>query len=306
MIDSFRNRLQKNDRHFRKWAKRRGITCYRLYDRDIPEFPFIVDRYEEHIHVQTLRDDDIPPEIATAVAEVLDAPPELVHTKKRSGQKDAQYEKTGERGDFFVVHEGGHRFLVNLDAYLDTGLFLDHRPARTMIGERAKGKRFLNLFAYTGSFTVYAAAGAPESVTVDLSNTYLDWAKKNFELNGMPLSRHSLVRNDAMAYLEDAVRRREHFDLIVLDPPTFSNSKKMQSHFDVQQDHVKLIRYCMHLLNPGGELFFSNNLRSFKLDQTALAAYHIVETSPQTVPEDFRNKKIHRSWLFSRQGEKTA
>src|SRR5487761_2262032 len=174
----FENRLRKNARHLAKWGKRRGISCYRLYDRDIPEYPFVVDYYEGRIHLQALFG-DVPIEIVNAVSTALELPLDAVRTKKREGQKgDSQYEKTGNAGEEFVVSENGYQFIVNLEAYLDTGLFLDHRNMRKMIGERSFGKRFLNLFAYTGSFTVYAAkGGAIASTTVDLSNTYLEWAR---------------------------------------------------------------------------------------------------------------------------------
>lgn len=295
-MEMFANRLRKNARHLAKWGKRRGISCYRLYDRDIPEFPFVVDHYEGRIHLQILSG-DFGSEVARAAADALQLPIESIHVKKREGQKgDSQYEKTGRRGEDFVVSENGCRFIVNLDAYLDTGLFLDHRNMRKMVGERAKGKRFLNLFAYTGSFTVYAAkGGAISTATVDLSNTYLDWAKRNFELNSV--LNNNNIRSDVKVFLEDS---REQYDLIVLDPPTFSNSKKMSGDFDVQRDHAQMIEKCMEILAPGGELFFSSNLKSFKLDEASLSRFEHAEISSLTVPEDFRNKKIHRAWLFKR------
>ena len=293
----FANRLRKNARHLAKWGRRRGISCYRLYDRDIPEFPFVVDYYEGRIHLQALSG-ELSDEIVKAAADALELPVEAIHLKRREGQKgDSQYEKTGMSGGDFVVSENGCQFIVNLDAYLDTGLFLDHRNMRKMIGERAFGKRFLNLFAYTGSFSVYAAkGGAISTTTVDLSNTYLDWAKRNFVLNGMDLNKNILIRSDVKKFLEEW---KGEYDLIVLDPPTFSNSKKMEGNFDVQRDHVSMIEACMRLLAPGGALYFSNNLRSFRLDEEALSGYEFSEISAQTVPEDFRNRKIHRSWVFT-------
>lgn len=305
----FANRLRKNARHWGKWAKRQEIACYRIYDRDIPEFPVAVDIYADRVHLQEfdtgwqMSDEDHAQwveGIRAAVSEVLELPLDAVVFKLRARQRGtAQYEKTGAQGEDFVVEEGGHRFIVNLEEYLDTGLFLDHRNTRRMVGDRAAGKRFLNLFAYTGSFTVYAAAGgASSSVTVDLSNTYQDWARRNFELNGMDLSRHLLVREDVFAWLDRAVAAKERFDLIVMDPPSFSNSKKMTGVLDVQRDHPQLINQCLKLLSPAGELFFSTNLRSFSLDEAALAPCRLKEISGQTVPEDFRNKKIHRCWLI--------
>lgn len=292
----FENRLRKNARHLAKWGKRRGISCYRLYDRDIPEYPFVVDYYEGRIHLQALFG-DVPIEIVNAVSTALELPLDAVRTKKREGQKgDSQYEKTGNAGEEFVVSENGYQFIVNLEAYLDTGLFLDHRNMRKMIGERSFGKRFLNLFAYTGSFTVYAAkGGAIASTTVDLSNTYLEWARRNLEINNINSNKNILIRDDIKVFLD---KEQGHYDLIVLDPPTFSNSKKMTGTFDVQRDHADMIKQCMNLLSHDGELFFSNNLKSFRLDQDALSNFDFREISAQTVPEDFRNKKIHKAWIF--------
>ncbi len=308
-ISIFSNRLTKNFRHWSKWAKRRSIGCYRLYDRDVPEFPVALDLYEQRAHLQEFDTGWQTEEaeyanwvesLRRAASEVLELPLSAIAFKQRRRQRGlAQYEKTGAQGEDFIVREGGHRFIVNLEEYLDTGLFLDHRNTRRMVQERATGKRFLNLFAYTGSFTVYAAAGgAVRSTTVDLSNTYQDWSKRNFELNGMDLERHELVRADVFAFLADAVKRGERYDLIVMDPPSFSNSKKMTGVLDVQRDHAPLINQCLKLLTASGELFFSTNLRSFQLDEAVLATRSVKEISGQTVPEDFRNRKIHRCWLI--------
>lgn len=308
-IDMLVNRLRKNARHWGKWARRYGITCYRLYERDIPEFPVIIDYYEGQVHLQEVDTGwQMAPEehaawmqgIRQVVAEVLEIPQEAVFTKIRRRQKGlAQYEKVGGSGIERIVHEGGHQFYVNLQDYLDTGLFLDHRHTRQLVQERAAGKRFLNLFAYTGSFTVYAAAGgARASVTVDLSNTYQEWTQRNLELNGIDLARHQLVRQDVFAYLADAARAQAQFDLIVMDPPSFSNSKKMAGVLDIQRDHVALINAAMRLLSPHGEFFFSTNLRSFQLDPCVPAAFAVEEISARTVPEDFRNKRIHLCWLL--------
>jgi 23S rRNA (cytosine1962-C5)-methyltransferase len=309
-INVFINRLRKNVRHWSKWARRQGIACYRIYDRDIPEFPVAVDIYEQRVHLQEIETGWQQEEeehqrwadgIRQAVSEVLELPLDAISFKIRARQRgQAQYEKTGARGEDFVVAEGGRRFIVNLEQYLDTGLFLDHRNTRRMVGECAKGKRFLNLFAYTGSFTVYAATGgAVSSTTVDLSNTYQDWARRNFELNGMDLQRHELVRADVFAFLEQAVKTGARYDLIVMDPPTFSNSKKMAGVLDVQRDHAQLINQCLRLLPPGGELFFSTNLRSFKIEAEALLPCSVKEISALTVPEDYRNRKIHRCFLLT-------
>lgn len=310
-FNAYRNRLIKNIRHISKWARRQGITCFRVYDCDIPQFPITIDFYEGRVHLQEVNTGWIQSDedhhawlnsLATITSEVLDIPSSSVSLKHREKQKGhQQYEKTGSTGEDFIVHENGLKFIVNLDAYLDTGLFLDHRTTRSMVRSEAQGKRFLNLFAYTGSFTVYAASGgATHSTTVDLSNTYQSWTQRNLELNQINLSRHELVRADVFSYLENAIIKKEKFDLIVLDPPSFSNSKKMLGILDVQQDHPKLIRQAMDLLNPQGKLFFSNNLRSFSLDENLSSAMNILDITTKTIPEDFRDKKIHHCYLITK------
>ncbi|OQS42107.1 class I SAM-dependent methyltransferase [Chromobacterium haemolyticum] len=310
-VSPFANRLAKNFKHHAKWARRQGLEAWRVYDKDVPQFPFAVDVYGERIHLQEYdtgweMEDDAYREWINAVVDSLCAVTGLAHEavtlKNRRRQKGvSQYEKAGQQGSDFIVNEFGQRFIVNLDAYLDTGLFLDHRNTRKRVREEAAGKRFLNLFAYTGSFTVYAACGgAISSETVDMSNTYQDWSRRNFELNGLDLARHQLVRADVFQYLEEAVDGGKQFDLIVMDPPTFSNSKKMRDILDVQRDHVWLIDYAMALLAPGGTLYFSNNLRSFKLDERLADDYVISDISAQSVPEDFRNRAIHQCWRVRR------
>lgn len=308
-INDFINRLGKNIKHQLKWAKRHGLEAWRIYDKDIPQFPFAVDVYGEHIHLQEYDTGWLmhPEEYRQWLADVCEAvqfvtgfPAQNIHLKQRARQKGtAQYEKTGTAGEDFIVCEHGRRFWVNLDKYLDTGLFLDHRNTRARVGAEAEGKRFLNLFAYTGSFTVYAATGgAVSSESVDLSNTYLEWAQRNFALNGIDAERHRTVRADVFQYLRDAQTQNKRFDLIVLDPPSFSNSKKMAGVLDVQRDHTALIDGAMSLLDAGGTLYFSNNLHSFRLDDALAARYRIRDLSRQSVPEDFRNRKIHRCWRF--------
>ena len=306
-ITAFANRLGKNAKHYLKWARRHNIEAWRLYDRDIPQFPFAIDVYGGQIHLQEYDTGWLmqPEEYETWLSEVLEAvafitgfAPADIHLKRRERQKGTQqYEKTGKAGADFIVHEHGRRFWVNLEKYLDTGLFLDHRNTRQRVGEMAAGKRFLNLFAYTGSFSVYAATGgAAASETVDLSNTYLDWARRNFELNGIDEARHQIVRADVFQYLQAAAQAGKTFDLIVMDPPSFSNSKKMLDILDIQRDHQKLIDGAMALLASDGLLFFSNNLRSFALDEAVAQKYAVKDISKQSVPEDFLNKKIHQCW----------
>ncbi len=304
-IIPFINRLKKNHKHLAKWARRQDVSCYRVYDRDLPEFPLAIDLYADRLHIAEydtgwqIDDEDYQvwqEGVIAAAAEALGLDEARVAFKTRRRQKGlAQYEKTGVEGEDFVVMEGGLKFWVNLDAYLDTGLFLDHRPTRARVRAEAAGRRVLNLFAYTGSFTVYAAAGgARETVTVDLSNTYQDWTRRNLELNGLWGPQHKLVRADVLQWLQDAVDAGERFDLIVMDPPSFSNSKKMLDVLDVQRDHVWMVDSAMQLLNPGGVLYFSNNFRGFKLDPQLAGRYALEDISAQSVPDDFRNRKIHQ------------
>lgn len=306
-IGAFVNRLGKNIKHLRKWAQRQDIEAWRMYDRDIPQYPFAADIYADHVHLQEydtgwlMHKTDYAKwlaEVVEAVLFVTGLPKEHIHVKKRQRQKGKdQYEKTGITGTDFVIHEHGRAFWVNLDKYLDTGLFLDHRNTRQKIGNIAAGKRFLNLFAYTGSFSVYAATGgALFSETVDLSNTYLQWAQRNFELNGLDMQAHQIVRADVFQYLQKAVEDHKQFDLIVMDPPSFSNSKKMLDILDIQRDQEKLIDGAMRLLSKQGSLYFSNNLRSFTLNPVLEQRYDVNNISRKTIPEDFRNTRIHQCW----------
>jgi 23S rRNA (cytosine1962-C5)-methyltransferase len=306
-VTDFANRVRSRARHLRKWARRIPTQCYRVYDRDIPEFAFALDVYGERAHLQEYArraEEDDPAHAAwrasvhEAAAAALDLPLTSVTLKlrERRGAGD-QHEKTGRAGSSFMVEEQGRRFLVNLEAYLDTGLFLDHRTTRAMVAAESSGRRFLNLFCYTGSFTVYAAtAGASASVSVDLSNTYLDWARQNFVLNGLDPARHSLLRADVLRWLPEADARGERFDLVVLDPPVLSRSKAMLDSLDVQRDHAQLIAGCARLMRPGGVLYFSTNLQRFRLDDDAFTGFEAQDISARTVPEDFRNRRIHRCW----------
>lgn len=300
----FANRLQKNLRQLGKWARREGIECYRVYDADMPEYALAIDLYGDWVHVQEYAPPrSIDPE--KAQARLLDALGAIPHAlgisqdrvvvKRRERQSGTrQYERQASQGQFLEVAEGGVRLLVNLTDYLDTGLFLDHRPLRLRIQREAAGKRFLNLFCYTATATVHAAKGGARSTTsVDLSKTYLDWARRNLSLNGFS-DRHRLEQGDVMAWLADD---RGEYDLIFIDPPTFSNSKRMEGVFDVQRDHVALLDLAMARLAPGGVLYFSNNFRKFVLDAGLEARYAVEEISASTLDEDFkRNTKIHRAW----------
>lgn len=305
------NRLARMFRHWRKWARRNEITCFRIYEKDIPDQPLIVDWYDGRVLVYAMhrKKDETPEqrdawleEVASEVKEGLQVTEEQLFFKERKRQKGlAQYERLANERQEFIVTEGGHQFIVNLSDYLDTGLFLDHRNTRKIVQNEAAGKRMLNLFAYTGSFSVYAAAGgAVSTTTVDISNTYLDWARRNFELNQLDPGRNRLERADVLRWLPDAIQARRQFDLIVCDPPTFSNSKKMAGFFDVDSQHPVVINQCLELLTPNGMLYFSTNSRSFKLREDALAPCQVLEISKLTVPEDFRNERIHRCWLFAK------
>lgn len=305
----FENRLRKMARHYGRWARRQDIHCYRIYDADIPEFPFAIDRYEQFVHVSEYERPHERSEIEQRgwrlqcrriIETVLEVPKEQLFLKDRQPQSgDAQYEKRMAKGREHPVREGGLQFLVNLTDYLDTGLFLDHRQTRERVRQQISGKRFLNLFAYTGSFTVYAAAGkATYSLTIDLSNTYLNWAERNLALNQLTDDRHEYLRADVLDWLKKPTER--NFDVIVLDPPTFSNSKAMYSVLDVQRDHAFLVNRCLRLLRPGGLLIFSTNFRRFRLAAATIESDSIREITAQTVPPDFRNKKIHACWEIKR------
>ena len=302
----FANRLKKRARHLRRWPTRRGITCYRIYERDIPEIPLVVDRYEDHLHIveferpherDLARHADWLELMRITAANTLEVPLDNVVLKSRMRQAGLeQHEKLNDTGEEIVVREDGLEFLVNLTDYQDTGLFLDHRAARKMIRDLSEGQRVLNLFAYTGAFSVYAAAGqAREIVTVDWSHTYLDWARRNIERNNLLRPAYQFERDDTRQFLQGLDPDRQ-FDIIVCDPPTFSNSKRTDDVWSVQEDHAELIRMLLLNLAPDGRIFFSSNYRRFKLDEDALRGAVAQEITKQTVPEDFRNQRVHRSW----------
>lgn len=304
-LDDLANRLRKNARHWDRWARREGLQAYRVYDRDIPEFPYAIDRYGDFALVQEFERATAPAATAASVplnviAAALELLPEhLVFTQRRRQRGSAQYEKSEQRGHCFPVRERELRFEVNLGRYLDSGLFLDHRDTRRLVGGRAAGRTLLNLFAYTGSFTVYAAAaGASRTVTVDMSHTYQNWTRRNLLLNGYDdFKRHTLVCEDVLQFLARAAAARARFDLIVLDPPSFSNSKRMQASFDVQRDHPVLLRQVLRLLAPDGELYFSTNRRGFRLAAEVAGFAAADDITARTVPADFRRHPPHRCWL---------
>jgi 23S rRNA (cytosine1962-C5)-methyltransferase len=312
------NRLKRVHRHLRKWARRTGVTCYRLYEKDIPDQPLIVDWYDgaavcwayERTRNETPADEEAWLVNVTAAIRVgLDLPAENVFLKRRFRQQDrqegdGQYHRLEQRTVMKVVEEHGLKFEVNLSDYVDTGLFLDHRPTRQRVGSESAGKRVLNLFAYTGAFTVHArAGGAAATTTVDLSNTYLEWATRNLTLNGFIVGgAHRLEKADCLQWLASAPARGERYDVIICDPPTFSNSKAMEQTFRIDHDHPWLLEQCAKLLAPGGTLYFSTNFRGFRLAETGLPALTITDISDASVPEDFRNRKIHQCWRMTRSG----
>jgi len=302
-----RNRLSKNEKRLRKWARNEGIEAFRLYDRDIPEIPLAIDRYGDALLLALYerpyeKDEELEEEwldlMSRAAAEALGIDAGLVFRRTRKRQRGTdQYER--ERADKAerIVREGGLSFIVNLSDYLDTGLFLDHRTTRSMVRAESRGKDALNLFCYTGSFSVYAAAGGASSVTsVDLSNTYLEWAGRNLALNGAPPSARALVRADVRAFLARARAEGRAWDLIVADPPTFSNSKSAED-FDVNEDWPVLLADCLALLRPAGRLYFSTNSRRLRWRPELLAVVG-EDISAATVPLDFRDAKAHRCWRF--------
>jgi len=307
--EMFANRLKKNLKNVGKWAFREGISCYRLYDADMPEYAVAIDIYNDWVHVQEYQaPEGVLPEnarrrlkqIMSVLPEVLKVLPEkiVLKVRKRTKGKD-QYEKFDTSGRFFDVEENGLRFQVNLVDYLDTGLFFDHRITRQLIKDYSSGKRMLNLFCYTGTATVYAAAGgARHTTSVDLSHTYLLWAEKNLALNGFSGNMNRLVQADCLEWIKGC---KDRYDLIFLAPPTFSNSKKMKDTFDIQRDHIRLLKQVLELLAPDGLLIFSCNRRRFKLDTEALSEWKIKDITQTTIPRDFkRNKRIHHCFEIRR------
>ncbi|HET9058152.1 MAG TPA: class I SAM-dependent methyltransferase [Chitinophagaceae bacterium] len=306
-IKMFENRLTKVFKHLSKQARRQGISCYRIYDKDLPEFPLIVDVYDDKIylaeykakhHLSEEEYDLWLQDSLEVISKVTNVPGNKIYLKqrRRKTERTDQYQKTGEKSEFFVVEENGLKFKVNLSDYLDTGLFLDHRITRERIRKESNGKKVLNLFAYTGSFSVYAVAGGAEEVTtVDLSNTYIQWAKDNFALNGFTdQSKYHFIITDVLQYLDEL--KLNSFDLIVMDPPTFSNSKKMKEFLDIQQDHVALINKCLLALKPGGVLYFSTNYTKFFLESEKIKASQIKDITQATTPFDFEGKL--RRWCY--------
>jgi 23S rRNA (cytosine1962-C5)-methyltransferase len=306
-MSMFRNRLIKVFRHLSKQARRLQLSCYRLYDHDLPEFPFCIEFYDEKLYVAEYKrrhgmseeeHDHWMEKSLEIISEVLSINKDNIFLKLRQRKPGrlGQYQRINEEQHEFAVTENGLQFIINLSDYLDTGLFLDHRITRQMVKEKSAGKKVLNLFAYTGSFSVYAAAGnADEVVTADLSKTYLQWAEKNMRLNGFnDPAKYSSVQTDVMQYLKQLPA--DHYDIIVMDPPTFSNSKRMDDFLDIQRDHAGMINDCMRSLRPGGILYFSTNSRKFVLDEKSIQASTIKDITKATTPFDFEGRLFR--WCY--------
>lgn len=304
------NRLKKNYKKLKSWLKQESIEAYRLYEKDIPEYPYIVDIYKDNAVVyekgKKLEDDEQNlrhkhlGQVFDAIKQTLDIDESRIIFKKREVQKgNVQYEKEDDEDERIIVRERSSQFYINLYDYLDTGLFLDHRPLRKIINSESKNKKVLNLFAYTGSISVAAALGGAHVTTVDMSKTYINWAYDNFRLNGIQFSSHNFVAKNAFDFLKED---QGQYDIIILDPPSFSNSKRMDGTFDVQRDHKGLVELCMKRLDEGGKLYFSNNFRKFKLDQGIQDQFHVRDITKTSIPRDFRDQKIHCLFEITKEG----
>ncbi len=301
-----KNCIRNNYRHIRKWAKRTNTNCFRIYDREVPNYPLAIDFYDGRycVHYFTKTKGNSEPsvymknEVVQVLATLFGIEDQAIFWRTRlRREKTQQYEKVGESKEFFTVLEYGLKFKVNLLDYLDTGLFLDHRETRKMVALLSPGKRLLNLFAYTCSFSVHAAAqGASFTKSVDMSNTYTAWGRDNFLLNNLPLKNNPIVRADCLVFLDEEIRLGEKYDVIVIDPPTISRSKKMLDMFDIQEDYVVLIQKALKLLAKEGTIIFSTNLRTFQLDESLFPGVSFQEITHKTIPIDFHNEKIHRCW----------
>lgn len=296
------NRLAKNFKKLDAWASKNQIDAYRLYDRDIPEFPFIVDRYADYfvVYDKSEQIDEAKnhlPLLIQALQELFKTDESHIVVKRRQRQKGSdQYQRISEKNEKIVVRENAVPLYVNLWDYLDTGLFLDHRPMRYRFLKKIKAERFLNLFCYTASASVMAALSGATTFSVDMSGTYLDWARENFKLNNIPAEKHFFFEEDVLKFIEEASHWPDFassFGVIFLDPPTFSNSKKMNSDFEVERDQILLVKQVMKLLKPDGILYFSNNRRDFRISPELEAVFRIKNITPETLPQDFHDKKIH-------------
>ena len=302
------NRIRKRFRHLSRRFKREHIDCFRLYDWDIKEVRAVVDWYAGHVvigeYVRLQTGPDWLPQMAKAVAEALDLSPDRVHLRRRqTNTKEGPRYRTKFRlsdGKRFEVRERDLRFWVNLEDFLDTGLFSDHRDTRVIVRNLAAGKDFLNLFAYTGSFTCAAAAGGAKStVTVDRSENYLKWAEDNLKLNGLAGKQHTFVQSDAGRFLERTFHGKHRFTLAFVDPPSFFQDRSRNESFDINQDHPELIRNVLKVMAPGSTVFFSTNHQRFEPRLEGLHVRDLIELTPATIPEDYRNRAVHRCWRMT-------
>lgn len=310
-FEFFENRLSKMYKHYGKTARKQGIACFRFYDHDLPEFPFAIELYKDVVHAAEYQrrhgmEDEVHEQwlgdCKNVIAKVLELPADNIFMKerRRKAGRQGQYKKFGEERVERIVPESELSFIINLTDYLDTGLFLDHRITRDMVREEAKGKRVLNLFCYTGSFSVYAAAGGAESVTsVDLSKTYLNWAKRNMQYNKLfNDDKHSFVHDDVMEVIKEIPANT--FDLIICDPPTFSNSKRMEGNFDVQRDHVWLLKQLLKGCTEGGKIYFSNNYKDFQIDRDNIPTHLVQDITLATTPFDFQGRLHRKCFLLEK------
>jgi 23S rRNA (cytosine1962-C5)-methyltransferase len=309
----FENRLKKVFKHRSKLARKQNIFCYRLYDLDMPEFPFCIDMYDNKVYVAEYKRNHLLTEeehkewlrnSKFIISLVTQKELSEIYLKERKIIEDRtqQYTKIAEGKQEFIVQENGYNFIINLIDYLDTGLFLDHRETRKMVGEWSKDKAVLNLFAYTASFSVYAAMNEAQRIdTVDLSNTYINWSKKNFEINNIHNANYNFYATDVLQWLP--LQEKNQYDIIVCDPPTFSNSKKMDGVLDTQKDHVKIINKCLELLKPGGKIIFSTNYSKFKLNTEDILCQKIKDITRQTTPFDFEGKLDRYCFLIEKDND---
>jgi 23S rRNA (cytosine1962-C5)-methyltransferase/23S rRNA (guanine2445-N2)-methyltransferase / 23S rRNA (guanine2069-N7)-methyltransferase len=298
-MSEIKNKLLKNYKHRKKWAKRNSIDCYRLYDKEIPQYPYLIDIYKDQVLLYDRRIDKIDQdkeslyqETLESLCEIFNITSEQIIIKKRIIQtKDQKYTKMDKTKNQFIAQEGKAKALVNLQDYIDTGLFLDHRPMRTFLASNSSDKRFLNLFCYTSMVSVHAAIGGAKTTNVDLSNTYINWSKENFNVNELKMEDHQFITQDVFKFLDEF--SKDKFDTIFLDPPTFSNSKKMLDILDIQRDQELLVTKCMRMLEKDGILYFSNNKRDFSLSKKIEELFSVKDITARTIPEDFKDKKIH-------------
>lgn len=308
-LNKFTRLLKKKHNDLRKWAQQKGITSYRVYNKDIGDLPFTIDIYDKYLHIVqyeqrgvarlSAEDSQI---LADAAGKSLYFPEDRIFLKSRQKLSDReQYTKYSVENVTDIIEEFGLLFKVNLSDYIDTGIFLDHRDTRALVRESSAGKKVLNLFSYTGSFSVYAAAGgAVSTTTVDMSNVYIEWAKENMALNHFLSPHHEFVSSDVYKFLKEAGSEKKKWDLIILDPPTFSNSRKMDKDLDIQRDHVDLINKCLSVLTKNGVIIFSNNYGDFKLDPAVRERGFVNNVTDETIPEDFKGSKIHRCWTIEK------